>query len=359
LQGHLAEVTTLAFSPDSKNVCSAGKDGSVKFWSLQREQKDDLLPGSWEPLGFSNEGRTLVAINYRQNVISLFNTATFQSENDLVLEPVRRMPGFNSVVFGAAAGAYACALDNGAFKVCNVDTRETRLVHLPIRRNENSLAAISPDARSLMTRTWDQLRWWDLQETNRPAISLEGQRLLFSPDARTLAVFKRGNSIAIWDVHSKSLRTNIVVDPAPGFATAFSPDGRVLALGAGNDDVENSVRLLDVQTGKLLGVCIGHKQGVVSVCFSPDGRTLATAGDDSTLRFWNVANQQELLTIRRLGGTLHSLMFSPDGQILVGATGFPRRSVGIRFFRAPQLKETDLVESGSSEGSFHLSAAHQ
>jgi WD40 repeat protein len=84
---------------------------------------------------------------------------------------------------------------------------------------------------------------------------------------------------------------------------------------------------------------------VSSIAFSPDGKTLATAGEDSTLKFWNLATQQELLTIRRLGGTMRGMMFSPDGQLLVGASGFMSQSPlgGLRFYRAPGLSEIDLA----------------
>jgi len=95
-----------------------------------------------------------------------------------------------------------------------------------------------------------------------------------------------------------------------------------------------------VATGKLLGTCTGHKQPVFSVAFSPDSKTLATASDDSTLKLWNVATQQELLSLRRLGGALRGLMFSPDGRLLVGGSSFSASSGGLRFYRAPLLGET-------------------
>ena len=72
-----------------------------------------------------------------------------------------------------------------------------------------------------------------------------------------------------------------------------------------------------------------------SLAFSPDGKTLASASDDSTLKLWNVATQQELLTIRRLGGALRGLTFSPDGQWLVGGGSFSQQSGGLRFYPAP------------------------
>src|SRR5262249_18409362 len=116
---------------------------------------------------------------------------------------------------------------------------------------------------------------------------------------------------------------------------------RRLAVACSDD----TIRLLEVATGRPVGTCIGHKQGVLSVAFSPDGKTLATASDDSTLKLWNVRTQQELLTIRRLGGALGGLTFSPDGRWLVGGGSFSLQSGGLRFFRAPVLSETDMAKA--------------
>ncbi len=106
----------------------------------------------------------------------------------------------------------------------------------------------------------------------------------------------------------------------------------MLAVGCADE----SIQLFDTASGELNGSCFGHKQSVSSLAFSPDGKTLASASDDSTLKLWNVATQQELLTIRRLGGALRGLTFSPDGQWLVGGGSFSQRSGGLRFYPAPQ-----------------------
>ena len=89
-------------------------------------------------------------------------------------------------------------------------------------------------------------------------------------------------------------------------------------------------------TAELVGTFSGHKQNITSIAFSPDHKTLASSSEDSTLKFWNIATQQELLTIRRLGGPVRNLMFSPDGQVLAGrSNSLESPSGGLCFYRAP------------------------
>ena len=120
------------------------------------------------------------------------------------------------------------------------------------------------------------------------------------------------------------------MESGPGFAVVFSPDGRLIATSEGFGDTEYAIRVWDTRNARLAGVFTGHKQSIASIAFSPDGKTLASSSEDSTLKFWNITSQQELLNIRRLGGPVRGLMFSPDGQMLVG------RSLGaLSFFHAP------------------------
>jgi WD40 repeat protein len=110
---------------------------------------------------------------------------------------------------------------------------------------------------------------------------------------------------------------------------------------------ENAVRLWDTRTGKLLGICRGHTQGVRWLALAPDGETLASVSDDSTLRFWNVQTQQELLSIQRRVDPIRNILFSPDGHWLAAKTATGLRLLdGSRDRDAAELKGLRRSASG-------------
>jgi len=76
-------------------------------------------------------------------------------------------------------------------------------------------------------------------------------------------------------------------------AVAFAPDGTLIASG----NVDNLVRLWQMQTGKVWRTLTGHSSGVTSVAFSPDGKTVASGSEDNSVWLWDVQSGTVLRTL--------------------------------------------------------------
>ena len=118
----------------------------------------------------------------------------------------------------------------------------------------------------------------------------------------------------LWGLCQPSLTTP-TVQTAPVYSVAFSPVGRVLAVG----QLNGSVTMVDADTKQEITLPSRHTNTVRSLAFSPDGRLLASGGADDTVKLWDVATRREIETLSVFADVVESVVFSPDGGRL--ATG--------------------------------------
>jgi WD40 repeat protein len=129
-----------------------------------------------------------------------------------------------------------------------------------------------------------------------------GERVLARVDKGRLALFALKNGKA---------ERLLAVPPLHLQSGAFSPDGKTLAVGAG----DGSVLSVDPGTGEPSGARLSLGQGVEVIAWAPDGKTLAAGGEGAALRVWTWPGRREL-SRAPLSGAVERLDFSPDGRWL-------------------------------------------
>ncbi len=101
-------------------------------------------------------------------------------------------------------------------------------------------------------------------------------------------------------------------------ALAISPDGRLLASGAGYEDP--SIRVWDAATGRLVARLEGHSQLVSKLAFSRDGRRLISASADQSIRIWDTNTWNKANVLRGHRAEVQAVAISETGHLLASAS---------------------------------------
>lgn len=167
---------------------------------------------------------------------------------------------------------------------------------------------------------------WDLRDglarPMPPVDPEQGHCAAFSPDGRLLAVGRAGGAVVVHDLRAEEEQA--LIDPSGttvrAACLAFAPDGRTLAVGRR----DGWISLWDAATLRARSEWPGHAEVVRSLTYSPDGRTLASSGGDRTVRLWDPATGRERRSIPEQPGMFVGLAFSPDSRVLALADRLSR-----------------------------------
>lgn len=214
------------------------------------------------------------------------------------VEPTRVLPGWTNVTLMALTpdGAVAAAA------VMLTDRADT-----PHHTN--------------VVAVWETATGRELLRREQPA-----NALALAPDGSLLAVGDIEGRITVWSLDSGSNQVLQALDRPASMSLAFRRDilegqtnsgpfaNRLLAAG----DASGNAVVWDVTAGVPRSVCRGGSYKVSQLAFSPDG-TVLIAADLSTVRFWDWANQRQILSWGS-GVSPTGLALSPDGTRLAVST---------------------------------------
>ena len=191
--------------------------------------------------------------------------------------------------------------------------------------------------------------------------------MTFSPDGKLMALRSDDGKIELKNTENGLEERIFKGGPHHIEALAFSPNGRVIALGNWEafwlwDRKEEKVKRVPVPHMKMLrhaGMVfspngkwvastfldepkrfiiwnteqkekprkLGSQSYIKNVAFSPDSQLLASASKDGTVGLWHVGTGTELCILQPYLGGGESVAFSPNGELL--ATGSGDGTVGL------------------------------
>jgi WD40 repeat protein len=194
-----------------------------------------------------------------------------------------------------------------AWEAGNVD----RVVEL-LERHETG-----PDEEQFRGYQWRHLRYLCERSQNTPSLD-HGSRIWsmdLSREGDMVATIGYGPDVKVWSTQQTRRPQLKLRAPANIGSTAFSPDGRILAVDNG------SVKLYGLPGGQRLGEPLPHSGGNWNcVAFSSDGATLAAAGFSKLVGLWDVESQTKLHSFKGHEFKIFGVAFSPNGKTLASAS---------------------------------------
>lgn len=248
LGGHTSAIVSLAVSADGKQVVSGSDDASIRLWDAARGTSERLLSGharSVVDVAFSRDGKELLSASW-----------------------------------------------DGTIHVWDATSSEGRpLVKLPVA--VTALAMSPTEPRMVFAGKDGLLRLWDMVEEKELRTYGEQRRegyapVRFSSDGQRILAAREDRGIEVWDVSSGKLLQTLV--PSDYEVTSLTSSGDMVIAGT-RDGV---IQLWKLSTGETIARFTGHTNPVSAVDLGPNALTVVSAGQDQTLRLWDVQRAVEL-----------------------------------------------------------------
>lgn len=303
--GHNEWVKSVAFSENDTTLATAFFNGTVEIWSVKsRQELTAFTAGHSDATG----------------------TATMSPDAKFfAVRSSRGLVSFNPL----RSGGHINTEGNENLRVWEISTGNQLPVPFQFSGPITPAPTFLPDKNIIASNDAQGIRIWqidtgiELFHLNTKGPLFRGQ-LAFSPDGKRLAAVRTHNKPQVWDVATQNDITPPDMEPAE--VLAFSPDGVILATASShgihlwNFDADKeeahtqlpgrlwgldkvltfspdgailvgserySLKIIDVETGNVIGILRGHTEPIDTLAFSHSGEILASGSRDGTVLLWD------------------------------------------------------------------------
>jgi mono/diheme cytochrome c family protein len=184
-----------------------------------------------------------------------------------------------------------------------------------------SALAFSPDGKSLAVSGYREILIHKADGTGLVSrlvgMSERLNSIAYSPDGATLVAAggtpARFGEVQIWDPVTARLKHSDTLTSDTVFGASISPDGKQIAVGG----ADNSVRLIDLASGKELRKLGNHENWVLGTVFGIDGKRVVSVGRDQAAKLSDTAAGAFLENVNLLRGELSAVARDPRKDVVV------------------------------------------
>ncbi|KAG0021505.1 hypothetical protein BGZ80_002244 [Entomortierella chlamydospora] len=320
-QGHTHRIRSVVCSPKGDRIASAGDDCTVRLWDVNTGGCVHILQehtGSVNLIVYSPTGDQIASASSDQTV-RLWNSDTgicvhILQGHDRVVTNIAYSPKGDRIASGS---------DDNTLRLWDAETGSCLHILQGHMSHITSVVYLSKDqissSDSYVMRLWDV----DTGDCVRAFQAGSKPTLYVVEDPADVDHIIPGdinNRVRLWNA-----------DTGHGFYTLgsyiksveYSPRGDQIAYAS----VKDNVLLLDVETGNVVHSLQGHTDSVWHIVYSLKGDMIASGSNDGTVRVWSTETGQCLVTISGFSQNIKSIAWrnSVNGHYLV--TGGQDKSV--------------------------------
>jgi WD40 repeat protein len=286
-----AVTQSIALLEQAKTLTAVASYRGIVGWSLNRPQDATLLYADSTAVSLAAFGNRL-ALGTMNGLLHLFEF------KDHSLKLTRTIVAHQSVVtcinFSHDGKMLVTSSWDKTAKIWNTETGElvrTRMgIAFPIYA-----AVFTSDDRHIAFTNDQQVMIWNWRDGQLKNIGLHRRRLLtMSTHGDWVLSAGEDRTVKLTHITTGSVRAT-ESEPMTTTCVAFSPKGNIFATA----NADGFVRIYATQSCRKLEVIAAHasqsgKGKATSVRFSDDGRILYSAGADSSLKAWDMAQYLDL-----------------------------------------------------------------